>query len=117
MRLVLYGTSADKSEIARAISAIPEFSYRKITIEAHSDYDSFIAGLGGNPPDGIVVAENGANGMEGVIVAKSLHKNTPILWFSDDGGFGAQSYRLGCAFFHKKPISPDVMSAAIAKCV
>ena len=24
---------------------------------------------------------------------------------------------LGCAYFHKKPVSPRVLSAAIAKCV
>ena len=49
--------------------------------------------------------------------AKSVCKNVPVLWFSNDNGFGAQSYRLGCAYFHKKPVSPQILSAAIARCV
>ena len=55
--------------------------------------------------------------MEGVIAAKSLLKNVPVVWFSNDSGFGAQSYRLGCAYFHPKPVSAEILSAAIAKCV
>ena len=43
--------------------------------------------------------------------------DVPVLWFSNDNGFGAQSYRLGCAYFHKKPVSPQILSAAIARCV
>lgn len=117
MRLILYGTEADTSELTAMISAIPELSYRHIRIENHADRDSFLTGLGGSPPDGIVVAMDGASGMEGVIAAKTLFRDIPVLWFSNDGGFGAQSYRLGCTYFHQKPISPEVLSAAIAKCV
>ena len=117
MRLILYGTTTDKSEIAQAISTIPELCYRKIGIENHSDYDSFLARLRISPPDCVIIAIDGADGMEGVMAAKSICRDIPILWFSDDGGFGAQAYRLGCAYFHQKPISPDVLSAAIAKCV
>ena len=64
-----------------------------------------------------MVTVNGAEGMEGVIAARDLWKNVPVIWFSDDNGFGVQSYRLGCAYFHKKPISAGILSAAIAKCV
>lgn len=114
---MLYGTNTDRFELARAISVIPELCYRKIRIENYPDYDSFISGLGESPPDGIIIAVNGADGMEGVIVAKRLCRAVPILWFSDDGGFGAQSYRLGCDYFHKKPISLEILSAALAKCM
>ena len=117
MRLILYGTKTDKTELAQTISDIPELCYRNICIEDYPGYDSFIAGLGGSPPDGIVVAMNGADGMEGVIAAKTQCLDIPVLWFSDDGGFGAQSYRLGCAYFHKKPLSPQILSAALAKCI
>ena len=60
---------------------------------------------------------DGADGMEGVIAAKNVCGEVPVLCFSNDGGFGAQSYRLGCAYFHKKPVSAQILSAAIAKCV
>ena len=39
-----------------------------------------------------------------VIAAKNADGDTPVIWLSDDEGFGAQSYRLGCTYFHKKPI-------------
>lgn len=117
MRLILYGSKADKSELVRAVSGIPELCYRHIRIEDYSNRDSFLMGLSGSPPDSVVVAMNGADGMEGVIAAKTLCRDIPVLWFSDDGNFGAQSYRLGCAYFHQKPISPQILSAALAKCI
>ena len=116
MRLILYGTESDRTEFAAAVAALPNQCYRKISVADYPDYDSFIAELSENTPDGIVIAMNGADGMEGVIAARSICENVPVLWFSDDNGFGVQSYRLGCAYFHKKPVSPQILSAAIAKC-
>lgn len=117
MRLILYGTKTDRDEFMCSVTALPDLRYRKMQITGYLDYDSFITGLGESPPDCIVIAMDGADGMEGVIAAKSVSKNVPVLWFSNDNGFGAQSYRLGCAYFHKKPVSPQILSAAIARCV
>ena len=117
MNLILFGAKTDKQEFCRFISSSPEWCYRNVHISDYADYDAFIAELAVNLPDGIIIAVDGADGMEGVIAARNVCRGVPILWFSDDGGFGAQSYRLGCAYFHKKPISPQVLSAAIAKCV
>ena len=117
MRLILYGTESDRDAFMRSLAALPEWRYRSMQMAGYPDYDSFITGLGESPPDCIVIAMDGADGMEGVIAAKSVCKDVPVLWFSDDGGFGAQSYRLGCAYFHKKPVPPQILSAAIAKCV
>ena len=103
MRLILYGTKTDRDEFMCSVTALPDLRYRKMQITGYLDYDSFITGLGESPP--------------GVIAAKSVCKNVPVLWFSNDNGFGAQSYRLGCAYFHKKPVSPQILSAAIARCV
>lgn len=117
MKLILYGTESDKKELVHSLAALPEWCYRKIQVTGYYDYDSFIAGLRGSPPDCIVIAMDGADGMEGVIAAKSICEDVPVLWFSNDNGFGVQSYRLGCAYFHKKPVSPGILSAAITKCV
>lgn len=117
MRLILYGTKTDRDEFMCSVTALPDLRYRKMQITGYLDYDSFITGLGESPPDCIVIAMDGADGMEGVIAAKSVFKDVPVLWFSDDNGFGVQSYRLGCAYFHKKPVPPQVLSAAIARCV
>lgn len=117
MKVILYGTTAERDELTEALAALPDCSYRNIQIAGYSDYDGFIAGLGESPPECVVVTMNGAEGMEGVIAARDLWKIVPVIWFSDDNGFGVQSYRLGCAYFHKKPISAGILSAAIAKCV
>ena len=117
MELSLYGSKVDKAAFTEMLASVPELCYRHIRIEDYSNRDSFLTGLGGSPPDGIVVAMDGADGMEGVIAAKTLCRDIPVLWFSDDGDFGAQSYRLGCAYFHKKPLSPEILSAALAKCI
>ena len=117
MRLILYGTEADKEAFSGALSALPQQCYRSIRVVGYAKYDGFVAALSQNPPDCIVIMASGANGMEGVIAAKSICRSAPVLWFSDDDGFGVQSYRLGCAYFHKKPVSPQVLSAAIARCV
>ncbi len=117
MKLILYGTAMDSRMFSMALSRLPEHSYRSITVADYRDYDGFIAGLGESPPAAVVVMRDGAEGMEGVIAAKDTLKDVPVVWFSDDNGFGVQSYRLGCAYFHEKPISPEILSAAIAKCV
>lgn len=117
MRVTVYGTESENRELIKAFAELPNCCYRNIQITGFSDYDSFIAGLKENPPQFIVITMNGANGMEGVIAAKNLFENVPVIWFSDDKDFGVQSYRLGCAYFHEKPVLPEVLSTAIAKCV
>lgn len=117
MNITLYGPETEKYEHANELSALPDCRYRNICIKGFSDYDSFISNLGEGPPELVLVTADGAAGMEGVIAAKSLLKNVPVVWFSNDSGFGAQSYRLGCAYFHPKPVSAEILSAAIAKCV
>ena len=117
MRLILYGTEADRNEFMCSLAALPERCYSKMQVTHYLNYDSFIAGLGESPPDVIVIAMDGADGMEGAIAAKSVCKDIQVMWFSNDNGFGVQSYRLGCAYFHKKPVPPQVLSAAIARCV
>ena len=117
MKLVIYGAETERGELQQLLTQLPACGYRDVRVEGYGEYDRFIAGLRESPPDCIVVTMKGAGGMEGVIAAKSVCKDVPVLWFSDDNGFGVQSYRLGCAYFHKKPVSPQVLSAAIARCV
>ena len=56
MRLILYGTEADKDEFMCSVTALPDLRYRKMQITGYLDYDSFITGLGESPPDCIVIA-------------------------------------------------------------
>ena len=117
MKLILYGTAMDSRMFSMALSRLPEHSYRSITVADYRDYDGFIAGLGESPPAAVVVMRDGAEGMEGVMAAKSLRPGVPVIWLSDDRGFGAQSYRLGCTFFHSKPVPPETLSLAMERCI
>lgn len=109
MNILLYGTEPDRMAFENAIADLPELCYRSIRVSGFTDYNRFVAELGAGRPGLVVVAMDGAEGMEGVIAARTLGRDTPVLWFSDDRGFGVQSYRLGCAYFHEKPISAAVL--------
>ena len=117
MKIALYGTESDNGKLMKLLAVLPDYSYRNIETVVFSEYNSFITGLGESSPQCIVITMDGADGMEGVIAARDMFKNIPVIWFSDDNGFGVQSYRLGCAYFHEKPVSPEILSAAIAKCM
>lgn len=117
MKIVLYGAEPEWQWLEGFLSGHAGYCYRNVAVEGFSDYDRLIAALGSGPPALVIVTMDGAAGMEGVIAAKNLLPEVPVIWFSDDNGFGVQSYRLGCAYFHEKPISSEVLLAAIAKCV
>lgn len=117
MELILYKTHLDKGDLAKPLSASPDSCCRKINVTDYPDYENFIAGLGGRPPGDIITATNGVNGTEGMITTQNARQNVPVLRFSEDGGFGIQFYRRGCAYFHQNPLSPEAFSAALAKCM
>jgi len=67
-------------------------------------------------PSVLVVLADGAKGMECVYRTKETRPNLPVFWFSDDEGFGIQSYRLNCAYFSTKPVTLDKIHHAIHRC-
>mgnify|MGYP003199471040 FL=1 len=102
MLICVYDT-ANEAEILKAkITQIATAAYRRIAYRVCQRYESFVKEC--KTADLIIVLADGADGMEGVIAAKNADRDTPVIWLSDDEGFGAQSYRLGCTYFHKKPI-------------
>ena len=117
MTICIYGTQTEQREIAAAAQQLPVSAYRRIRCDGFADYDSFIAGMRCGAPDMVVVMADGAEGMEGVMAAKSLRPGVPVIWLSNDRGFGAQSYRLGCTFFHSKPVPPETLSLAMERCI
>ncbi len=76
-------------------------------------YDELISGLPKNGCDLLIVAQDGASGMEGARAAKVLLPDVPLIWFSDDNGFGPESYRVGCAFFCALPITKERLCKAL----
>lgn len=66
--------------------------------------------------DFAVILFDGADGMEAVMTVKRQQPDLPVIWFSNDKGFAAQSYRLNTAYFHEKPITPQILDRAFNCC-
>jgi len=117
MDIVVYGTDTDYNTCIACINAVPTLQYRQIRYTHTDDYDKLIELLGNAPstPNLILVVADGAKGMEAVLAAKEIIPTLPVIWFSDDECFGAQSYRLGCTFFATKPITDQIIASAIDK--
>ena len=106
MLICVYDT-ANEAEILKAkITQIATAAYRRIAYRVCQRYESFVTEC--KTADLIIVLADGADGME--------DRDTPVIWLSDDEGFGAQSYRLGCTYFHKKPIPLEKLKEALHKC-
>ena len=114
MLICVYDTANEAEILKSKISQLALYAYRKIGYSVCGKYETFVREL--DTADLIVVLANGADGMEGVIAAKNADSDTPVIWLSDDEGFGAQSYRLGCTYFHKKPIPLEKLKEALHKC-
>lgn len=114
MLICVYDTANEAEILKSKISQLALYAYRKIGYSVCGKYETFVREL--DTADLIVVLANGADGMEGVIAAKNADRDTPVIWLSDDEGFGAQSYRLGCTYFHKKPIPLEKLKEALHKC-
>ena len=106
MLICVYDT-ANEAEILKAkITQIATAAYRRIAYRVCQRYESFATEC--KTADLIIVLADGA--------AKNADRDTPVIWLSDDEGFGAQSYRLGCTYFHKKPIPLEKLKEALHKC-
>ncbi len=79
-------------------------------------YDDFIQGFTQEESQAVIVARRGADGMESARNAKLLQPSVPLVWLSDDPGFGVESYRIGCAFFSSEPITESLLKLALRKC-
>lgn len=84
MLICVYDT-ANEAEILKAkITQIATATYRRIVYRVCGRYESFVKEC--KTADLIIVLANGANGMEGVIAVKSVDRNKPVIWLSDDEG-------------------------------
>lgn len=117
MRICFFGPSADHQQFLLNLDQLPRHASRIRRCDHFTDYDSFISHLRRHACDAVFVAENNANGMEGVIAAKNIRPNLPVVWFSNDEGFGCQAYRLNTVFFHSKPITHTVLEMAMERLI
>ncbi len=93
-------------------SGVPEHEYK-----FYETYDDFVGGIPRDGCQSIIVARDGANGMESARAAKILKHRTPLVWFSNDNEFGPESYRVGCAYFFAGTLTTESFSKAFSFCL
>ena len=113
MNVLVFGTDNDADTFVDLMDTDKHFIFRKKNYTVTSDYDEFLKKLS-DPQDVVFILANGAKGMESVIATKNICTKLPIIWFSNDKDFGAQSYRLGTDYFATKPVTNEHL-ALVAK--
>ena len=116
MNVLIYGNTREKELIIQHMKSKACMAFRLLHFTQTEDYDEFVDMLQKSNQDLIFVTMDNAAGMEGVIAVKNLYPDTPVVWFSNDKNFVAQSYRLGVDYFSVKPIDEKMMNLAITRC-
>ena len=115
MNVLIYGMENDKSFITHHMRKQADMAFRLIEYHQTDNYDQFLELLE-SEQDIIIVMMDNAAGMEGARAAKELKPHTPVIWFSNDKNFVAQSYRLGVTYFSVKPIEDRIIGLALQRC-
>ena len=113
MKICFYGSKTDHNHFMELLQSIPKYAHWLGSCDCLTDYDSFIDHLRRREYDAVFVTENNANGMEGAIAVRNVHPDIPLIWFSNDEGFGCQAYRLNADFFHSKPVNARILEMAL----
>ena len=116
MKILIFGNGCDSHVVEGWISGCGTMQYRNITFAAPETYDTYLLQLKAEKADLVFITECGANGMEAVMAAKNVQPDIEVVWFSDDAGFGVQSYRLGCAYFSAETVTSETIEEAIRRC-
>ena len=115
MQICIYGPESDHAQLMDIIHSLPTYRHWVRTYHPYANYDCFLEQLRHRPCDVVFVTENNANGMVGVIATRNVRPELPVVWFSNDEGFGSQAYRLNADFFHVKPLTPQVLEMALSR--
>lgn len=116
MNILFFGEAA---ECQPAIDTVQGFLHMKEepdSIRRVNSRDALRMQLAGWEPSLILVLADRSRGMEGVYAAKETRPEIPVFWFSDDEGFGMQSYRLECDYFAVKPVTEEKLKMAFHRC-
>lgn len=116
MNVLIYGNARDKELLIQHMKSQACMAFRKIDYSDTDDYDTFLELLNSKKYEKVFIMMDNAAGMEGVIAVQNLHPDTPIIWFSNDKNFVAQSYRLGVNYFAVKPINEKILNLALKRC-
>ena len=116
MDVLIYGNAREKELLIQHMKTEAHLAFRTMQYSHAEDYDTYLKKLRSNIYDVVIVMADNAAGMEGVIAAQNVHPEVPIIWFSNDKNFVAQSYRLGVAYFAVKPIEQKMINLAFQRC-
>lgn len=116
MDVLIYGNAREKELLIQHLKSEACMAFRQVRYSHAEDYDTYLKKLRSHEYDIVFVMADNAAGMEGVIAVQNVHPDIPIVWFSNDKNFVAQSYRLGVAYFAVKPIDEKTVSLAIKRC-
>lgn len=110
MHIAIYGSDDDFASLKNTIESVPELQYRRFDYHHARNYDKLIELLPEEKIDVMFATMDGAEGMEGVMVARRICPDMKIVWFTNDKGFGAQAQRLECSYFAQKPVNHRLIS-------
>lgn len=116
MKTLVFGTAQEcraASDVVKTLSALSEYAHESFHVDDLEELDKNLVDW---EPTLLIVLADGAEGMEAVYRSRERRPNLPVFWFSDDRGFGMQSYRLNCAYFSTKPVTADKVNHAICRC-
>ena len=113
MKTLLFGAPHECTAAGEALGNMVDSAYEYRHV---NDIEEFERVLVNWMPSLIVVLADGAAGMESVYRSRQRRPSLPVFWFSDDREFGMQSYRLDCAYFSTKPVTPEKMACAMKRC-
>lgn len=116
MNVLIYGSAREKELLVQHMKSQACMAFRLVTYSHAEDYDAYLAMLRKQEYDLVFVMADSAAGMEGVIALQNVQPDTPVVWFSNDKNFVAQSYRLGVNYFAVKPIDEKIVSLALKRC-
>lgn len=116
MKILIYGSTGEKELLVQHMKSQACMAFRMVTYSHADDYDTYLAMLREQEHDLIFVMADNAAGMEGVIAVQNVQPDTPIVWFSNDKNFVAQSYRLGVTYFSVKPVDEKILGLALERC-
>lgn len=116
VKTLLFGTPEECVQLAETLGSMEAFSGSTYEYRYSDDMEEFERILVGWMPSLVIVLADGASGMESVIRSRQRRPSLPVFWFSDDRQFGMQSYRLECAYFSTKPVTPGKLECAVKRC-
>lgn len=116
VKTLLFGTRRECENIGRMLSLVEGFPADSHEFRHIDDMEEFEKILATWFPTLVIVLADGAAGMESVYRSRQRRPSLPVLWFSDDREFGMQSYRLECAYFSTKPVTPEKLTCALRRC-